>query len=341
MENFEDILKLVTGNLDGEEKEKTLSEINARKEDREIFRKMKIAWAMVSSCSNHLSDYDEENLYLKIKKGISGEKRNVVAALHSVFKYAAFITIVICLTTIYYVHEQHWQVEGIDGTKEVLYTTVVTGEAQRSMVVLPDSSIAWLNSGTALSYSNNFSGENRKVLLNGQAFFQVTHRNNSIFSVQAKDLMITVRGTQFDVEAYPEDKDIDVVLESGKVELTYQGFKTFSYNMQPGEKATYNTSINSLNVNRVDTLIYSSWKDGKLIFHNEPMKNVIEKLRKWYGIDIDVTDTGVYNSIFSGTIRNESYEEIFRLIGAVCHINCKLTHNYEKEAKPKIIISNK
>ena len=71
------------------------------------------------------------------------------------------------------------------------------------------------------------------------------------------------------------------------------------------------------------------------------MKNVVEKLRRWYNINIEVADAEVYNSIFSGTIRNESYEEIFRYIEIVCDVKCKFIHNYEKEAKPEIIISKK
>ncbi len=335
MENFEDILKLITGNLAGEEKEKILSEINARKENREIFRKVKIAWAILSS-SKQLSDYDEENLYLKIQNKISGRKRNLIPAVHTVLKYAAIIIVLISLTTIFYLNKQHPET-----TEELLYTSVVTENGQRSKVILPDSSIVWLNSGTALSYPNDFSGQNRRVSLNGQAFFQVYHKENSLFSVQANDLIVTVRGTKFDVDAYPDNDEIAVVLESGKIELTHQGIESFDYIIQPGEKASYNIAANSLNISYTNASIYSSWKDGKLIFRNEPMKNVIEKLKRWYNIDIEVADSEVYNSIFSGTIKNESYEEIFRLIGAVCHVNYKLIHNYGKEAKPKIIISNK
>ena len=339
MEKFEDILKLVTGNLAGEEKEKVLSEINARKENREIFRKVKIAWAILSS-NKQLSDYDEENLYLKIKDRISGKKRNLSPAVYSVLKYAAVIIILIGLTTVFYLNKQ-LQNNNFGTTEELLYTSVVTENGQRSKVVLPDSSIVWLNSGTTLSYPNNFSGENRKVSLNGQAFFQVARKENSPFSVQAKGLIVTVKGTKFDIDTYHDKTEIVVVLESGKVELTRQGIESFNYIMQPGEKATYNIAVNSLNISYTDASIYSSWKEGKLIFRNEPMKKVVEKLKKWYNIDIEIADTEVYNSIFSGTVQNESYEEIFRLIGAVCHINCKLIHNYEKEVKPRIILSNK
>ncbi len=222
-----------------------------------------------------------------------------------------------------------------------LYTSINTDNGQRSRVMLPDSSIVWLNSGTTLSYPVNFSEDNRKIILEGQAFFQVTHKNKSPFSVQADGLVIRVLGTKFDVSAYPGNNEIAVVLKNGKVELTHQEYETFNYIMKPGEKALYNVTDNTMNVGLIDTDVYLSWIDGELIFRNEPINNVIEKLEKWYDIDVTVSDPEVYNSIFSGTIKNESYEEIFRLIGIACDLNCRMKHNYEKEEKPEIILSKK
>ncbi|QGY46161.1 DUF4974 domain-containing protein [Maribellus comscasis] len=338
MKNFEDIIKLVTGNLPLEEKGKVITEINTQKEKKEIFKKLKISWAFLSS-TRKLNDYEIENAYLKARYRISGKQRKLNTTLKIVLKYAAIIVFLISLTTIYYTNKQ--QLNSADNTKKVSYTSFITEDGQRSKVVLPDSSIVWLNSGTTLSYPGSFSEQNRKVSLNGQAFFQVYHKEGDPFSVQANGLIVKVLGTKFDVDAYPENDEIAVVLESGKVELAHNEIETFSYTMQPGEKATYNVADNALTLNSTDTAIYSSWKNGKLIFRNESMKNVVEKLKRWYNIDIEVADEEVYNSIFSGTIQNESYEEIFRYIEIVCGVHCKLIHNYEKEAKPEIIISKK
>ncbi|MFV0266428.1 MAG: FecR family protein [Draconibacterium sp.] len=338
MENFEDILKLVTGNLSPEKKKKVIADIHDKKENKEIFKKVKISWAFLSS-TRKLNDYEIENAYLKIQDKISGGKRKLNTTLKIVFKYAAIIVFLISLTTIYYTSKQ--QVSHTDDShKKLSYTSFITENGQRSKVILPDSSIVWLNSGTTLSYPSDFS-EHRKVSLNGQAFFQVYHNENSPFLVCANDLIVKVLGTKFDVDAYPENGEIAVVLESGKVELAHVNFESFNYTMQPGEQATYNITDNALTLNYVDAAIYSSWKDGKLIFRNESMKNVVAKLRRWYNIDIEVADEEVFNSIFSGTIQNESYEEIFRYIEIVCDVNCKLIHNYEEEAKPEIIISKK
>ena len=338
MKNFEDILKLVTGNLSREEKKKVITDILDKKENKEIFKKVKISWAFLSS-TRKLNDYEIENAYLKIQDKISGKKRKLNTTLKTVFKYAAIIVFLISLTTIYYSTKQ--QINRNDTHAELSYVSFITENGQRSKVVLPDSSIVWLNSGTTLSYPSNYSEQNRKVTLNGQAFFQVYHNENNPFSVQANGLIIKVLGTKFDVNAYSEEDEIAVVLESGKVELAHNDFESFNYTMKPGEKATYSIVNNALTVNDADATIYSSWKDGKLIFRNESMRNVVEKLRRWYNVNIEIADNEVFNSIFSGTIQNESYEEIFRYIEIVCDVKCKIIHNYEEEAKPEIIISKK
>ncbi|MEZ5199566.1 MAG: FecR family protein [Bacteroidales bacterium] len=338
MENFEDILKLITGNLPGEDKKKVLAEIHAQKEKKEIFKKLKISWAFLSS-TRKLDDYEIENAYLKARYKISGKKGRLNSTIKISFKYAAIIVFLISLTTIYYTNKQ--QHNASYTAKKLSYTSFSTENGQRSKVVLPDSSIVWLNSGTTLSYPSSFSEQNRKVTLNGQAFFQVYHKENAPFTVQTNGLIVKVLGTKFDVDAYPENDKIAVVLESGKVELAHNSFESFIYTMKPGEKATYSIANNVLNINNTDVAVYSSWKDGKLIFRNEPIKNVIEKLKKWYNIDIEVANAKVYDSIFTGTIQNESYEEIFRYIEIVCDVKCKLIHNYEEEAKPEITISKK
>jgi len=253
------------------------------------------------------------------------------------WKIAASILILVGVIGILYIFSGNF----IDlNNKNTLYTSVFTENGQRSKVILPDSSIVWLNSGTTLSYPINFSNRNRNVIVKGQAFFQVAHKKSHPFLVQVNGLIVKVLGTKFDVYAYPEEDEIVVVLESGKVELLHQEFDSFSYIMKPYEKATISLSDNrKMNITNVDPGIYSSWKEGKLSFRNTPIDEVVQKLKKWYNVNIEFNEPDALNSIFSGTISNESYEEIFRLIGIACNLDCKIIHNYNNEAKPQIIIS--
>jgi ferric-dicitrate binding protein FerR (iron transport regulator) len=153
--------------------------------------------------------------------------------------------------------------------------------------------------------------------------------------------VVSVLGTAFNVNAYPETEKVSIALESGQVELSHTQIKSFRYTMKPGELAVYNLLSNAIQVNNTDVSRYASWKDGQLIFRNEPIKTVFEKLERWYNIHIEVIDEKVYESIFTGTFQNESYEQIFKLIEYSCPIGCRIQHKSDSASLPKIIISRK
>ncbi|MFV0593936.1 MAG: FecR family protein [Draconibacterium sp.] len=215
------------------------------------------------------------------------------------------------------------------------YTSIITENGQRSRVVLPDSSIVWLNSGTTLSYNYSLK-DRRSVILKGQGFFQVKRNENKPFVVQCDEIKVKVLGTKFDVSNYPENEKICVVLESGSVEVNDS---KISYMLEPGEKADYSISDNTVNIDKVDIQKYTSWKDGKLIFRNDPMEFVIKELARWYNIEIKVEDPEVYNSIFTGTVINEDYSRIFELIEYSCPVHCEIINNLNPDEIPKIILT--
>ena len=197
--------------------------------------------------------------------------------------------------------------------------------------------------GTKLSYNedDSLSAKGRKVGVSGQAYFDVRHKNDLPFLVKCNGLTINVLGTKFDVSNYPETGIIQVVLESGKIVLTNDSLKVFNYTLHPGEMAEYNTARKTINITTPDLNKYISWKDGMLVFKNDPLKLVLEKLEKWYNIDIQVKDTAVYQSVFTGTIKHESYEQILRLIEFSCSVNCRIINNTETGSVPEVILSKK
>ena len=173
------------------------------------------------------------------------------------------------------------------------------------------------------------------------SLFQGCPQRKITFNVQCNDVVISVLGTEFDVNAYPETGKVCVALESGKVALSHNRIESFNYTLKPGQLAAYNLLSNAIQVNNTDVSRYTSWKDGRLIFRDEPIKTVFEKLERWYNIHIEVIDEKVYESIFTGTFQNESYEQLFRLIEYSCPVKCRINHNSDSASLPKIIISKK
>jgi ferric-dicitrate binding protein FerR (iron transport regulator) len=149
---------------------------------------------------------------------------------------------------------------------------------------------------------------------------------------------VRVLGTKFDVSAYPEDKDINVVLESGSVEILQAKNQSVIQKLKPGEKAQFDTERRDLSVSTVDCHDYTSWKDGILVFANEPMENVIKKLKRWYNIDIEVKNPKVNKLIFNATIVNESVEDIFDLMKFSCSISYTIISSRNPEIPVKVII---
>ncbi len=312
--------------------------LNSKKGNDEINEILENIW---ESSEYPIPGYiNSETIFQNIKKGIRQKKmKELRRDIPRLLSYAAMLLLITGFAFYFFFLKSFFAPE-VQQMKNRA-TTVITKNGQRSMVVLPDSSTVWLNSGTTLTYFDNFSENKREVLLEGQAFFEVAPDESTPFTVQTGDLMVSVTGTAFDVNAYPETGRVGVALESGKVELHHRKSVSFNYTMHPDELACYNLSENSMNVTTIDINRYSSWKDGLLIFRNEPIKNVFEKLSRWYNVDIEVMNNRVYESIFTGTIQHESYEQIFRLIEYSCPLKCRINHNSDTDMLPIIFIDKK
>ncbi len=221
----------------------------------------------------------------------------------------------------------------------ITYTTVITENGQTSKIILPDSSIVWLNSGTTLSYDNNFSVNNRNVSLEGEAYFKVKRNGAVPLVVCCNELEVKVLGTEFDVSAFPEDDEILVVLEKGSIELSHIRNKFQNFELEPGEIARFDDVNNKLVVSNTDTYQYVSWKDGVLIFNDASMKDVFTKLEHWYGVEIEVENPEVYDLIFNATIVDENLEDIFHLIKYTCDIDYKIVYSHDPLIPIKITIN--
>jgi len=311
--------------------------LNSEKGLSEIDEMLYNSW---DSFDNDINiDIDSEKLLKNIRRGIKSKKSfELRRNLTTLLPYAAMLLIL--LGSVFFFFSYNRNISDMpEGDKR--FTSVITENGQRSKVILPDSSVVWLNSGTSLSYNDNFIQNQRKVIVDGQAFFTVYPDEKNPFTVQCNDLLITVLGTTFDVNSYPESGKVSVMLKSGQVELSHMKISSINYTLSPGELASYDTSDSSINISKADSYQYSSWKDGILIFRDEPISSVFENLARWYNVNIEVTDEEVYKSIFTGTIQNESYEQIFKLLEFSCPVECNIQHNLNSESIPKIIISKK
>lgn len=324
--------KYLTGKESEEEYKELKTWINESSDHQMLFNSLKEE----KNIGHSIEEFEAINKELAWKRYMERVDGLSLRRILLRWKFAAiFFFLIGCAGILAYLYKESDALLAPDG----IYTTVSTNNGQSSKVILPDSSVVWINSGTTLLYNSDFAIHKRMIKLTGQAFFQIARNEQIPLIISCNNLEVKVLGTKFDVSAYPEDRNISVVLESGSVELQQVKDQSFIQKLIPGEKAEYDTELQKLSISKVDSHDYTSWKEGLLIFKDEPMANVLEKLERWYNIDIEVKNNKINQLIFNATIVNESVEEIFDLMKFSCAISYTIIPSRNPKIPVKVIIS--
>jgi len=189
---------------------------------------------------------------------------------------------------------------------------IVSPHGARTKFQLPDGTQGWLNSGSSLQYANTFLSE-RKIDLVGEAWFEVAHNEKRPFVVHTKVLDVQVLGTKFNVTAFPEENVTEVVLLEGKVKVNgYKGL--YTADVKPDQKLTYDNNLRSGTIQEVKASQFSAWKDGLMVFRNEPLSEVLKRVSRWYNVDIILNDPELEKFRYRATFQEEQVEEVIRLI---------------------------
>ena len=170
------------------------------------------------------------------------------------------------------------------------YDEVYVPNGERMQVLFQDGSKVHLNSGSRIRYPKKFGLYERKVYLEGEAWFEVAKNKNRPFVVNLSYMDIKVLGTTFDVKAYPEEDAIFIALETGSIELKSKSFK--SYQLRPGEKAVYDKLSGRCEVVRShDVKLYSAWRRNVLVFKSAPLPEVMKTIARTYGVSFEIKDS--------------------------------------------------
>jgi ferric-dicitrate binding protein FerR (iron transport regulator) len=184
----------------------------------------------------------------------------------------------------------------------------------RSSLLLPDGTEVNLNSGSKLTYSDNFSKENRIVSLTGEAFFHVKSDSEHPFTVQTNDFDIRVNGTQFNLCSYQEDRFSTATLSEGKINLKLNN-SDCTQDVKPGDKFVLDRKSNNFTLNAADVRQETAWKDGEFIFKNISFPDLIKRLERWYDVKLIVNDPRLIKYNYSGRFKNQ--ETIWQVLDAL------------------------
>lgn len=214
------------------------------------------------------------------------------------YKYAAVLVVAILLGTVgYYI--------GFRNQVPAYYSEVVSGNEQvLSECVLPDGSVVTLNSNSKLTYPRKFRGDIREVTIEGEAFFDVEPNPEKPFVIHAGEAQVKVLGTSFTVSAYPDDETVEVIVKTGKVQVTSnqgnESAETEEVFLTPGEKGTLFKPNRQLTKSVNQDPNFLSWKTHDLVFDNVPLGEVIRTLEKTYHVEIDLSEPELNDLRYEG-----------------------------------------
>lgn len=261
-------------------------------------------------------------------------------------KAAAVILIPVLAFLWYTISENHRLTNQITSVS-VDSLEVIAPFGSRTVVELSDGSVVHLNYGSRIKYPQNFWGETRGVALTGEGYFEVAHNPDKPFVVSTGRIDVKALGTVFNVNAYPENKDIATTLIEGKVvveELKNNDYRKTLKELVPGQHVIYekHTGVVKSKVGQVEK--YIAWKDGKLVFDNEPIQLVAQRLSLMFNVEIQV-DKEVEKFKYSVTFVDEPLFQILELLTVATPVKYKALPRIKNPdgtfSKQKILIEKR
>ena len=231
---------------------------------------------------------------------------------------------------------------------------VLARAGTRTKMVLPDGTQVWLNSNSRLKYNNDFNTNDREVILEGEAYFDVAKNMQLPFIVHASSIDIKVLGTSFAVKSYPQDKTIEATLLQGMIEVSRKDNpSTPRIILKPGEKLVFSKSfalrnrpddspsgpgahtsvspdmaVNSIRQDIPDSnKVETAWLYNRLVFDGDSFRELADKMERWYNVKINLRDTILNSYHFGGIFEKETVEEAFRELQLTRDFNYKINGN--------------
>lgn len=252
------------------------------------------------------------------------QNRNLRKLWLSRIGYAAAILILVVsssLLTLWYT--QNEEVVFVANEMNTLYTPA----GQRACLVLQDGTEVWLNAKSKLVYPAQFTGEERRVKVEGEAFFNVAKDSVKPFIVSAMDVEMKVLGTQFNVYCYPDVGYVETSLLEGSVRVFFSGKEKEGILLKPDQQVT--AANGKMVVKPIRLNEHFLWRDGVYAFENEPLIDILKKLELYYDVKIVVEDTTMFNETYTGKFRQrDSLDDIFKILQQIRSFKfCKDTEN--------------
>ena len=205
---------------------------------------------------------------------------------------------------------------------------IIVPYGKNSALTLPDGTVAHINAGSRLLFPHTFEKKHRDVFLVGEGYFQVKHNPDKPFLVKTTDIQIEAVGTAFNVSAYATDKKIEVVLVEGKVHISENTFRLLNnkHTLQPNDILCYDKDHANMEKKQVKAENYTSWHNGFLNFESVELHKVIEKLERYYDIQVSYNSSNLEKRKITGKLALQpEKDDVLRILATTTNIQITKT----------------
>ena len=307
------IEKCLKGDATGADLARLEEWVSSSAENKRFFLEIK----NVSENSNNslnINDIDIDRALLNVGKELFHTSTNT-KYLRFLQKAAAILLIPLIGASFFI--GRSLNLRNLNASQKTVLNEVTAAFGTRSAVMLSDGSKVWLNAGSSMLYPDRFTKNTREVFLRGEAYFEVKSDPSNPFIVRSKDMDVRATGTEFNVCTTSKDKVFEVVLVSGKVSVsrTHHDEKPVIISeMIPSQYMVYDSISGKVDIKVEDTYKFIAWKDGKLVFRNDPLSDVMEKIGYFYNVDIELRGDELKNYPYRATLEQETISEILKLL---------------------------
>ena len=316
------IARYLNGDCSEIEKTELLEWINRSPDNSKEYLQIKDLW----DTTNHQDSKSSEQLVFFYKTQLEKSKRARTILIYRIVAVAAILIIALIGNALI-------PNRTVEGAHPLSVYSIPLGS--RSKLVLFDGTEVNLNSGSSLTYSNEYNSGTRCVTLTGEGFFKVKADKKHPFIVKTADFEVKATGTQFNVCSYANDSFSNTTLAEGNVDLRLlKSNQTFK--IAPGERFKLNRSGGNYAQTTVDVGSELAWKDGEFVFNSIPFPELVKRLERWYDVKLVWSGKKLESYSYSGRFKNQ--ETIWQVLDAL-----KLTSpiDYKKTAFREFAIKYK
>ena len=192
---------------------------------------------------------------------------------------------------------------------EVTYNTITTPKGGQYQLALVDGSKVWLNSASSLRFPTVFVGNERRVQLDGEGYFEIAHSGSMPFIVEKGETRVQVLGTHFNINAYDDENEIKVTLLEGSVSVSQGNIQKL---LAPGHQAQIKTGIQIVNDINIDKVM--AWKNGWFEFDDAELSAIMRQVSRWYDVDIEFEGKSTEQKFGGRISKNLPMSAILRML---------------------------